>query len=240
MTNDCQYRPDSEPRLYCWQNYEDGTRRRGHWDCAKRYHWVEENEDLAYDWMPMPTIRWLLIAESPPCPRNEDEPPYIYRVIDEDERRPILEAIVSAFKIAANDKLDLGNKTDKLNYMKLTNEAFVMDLSEYPLNRLDKTTREGRRIESEYGLYLRLLRLLYSYHRKVENIAIVGKAWHESVLVAVNKAGLGHLVRNSVIGIPFPDQFHFAECQDSLVEFFDDPAYEKHLPHASIEDNEPS
>jgi hypothetical protein len=185
--------------------------------------------------MPDDPIRWLLVAESPPCPRDESEAPYIYRIVNQYEERPILEALVSAFMKSSGDRRAPIRKDQKLAYIKKTERAFVMDLCCYPLNRYHEKLRDELRDASEYDFYLRLVGLPCRYHRKVENIIVIGKKWHEYVLQAVDTAGMGGLVRNRNTPIPFPSSWRRPgetqtgreKCIDLLSEIFADPEYGK-------------
>jgi hypothetical protein len=235
--NDCQYTPPGYATgVVCWkEDKKKGKEKKGNWDCEKRYHWVEDNEKCANVFMPKSRIRWLIIAESPPCPTNHDEPSYIYRIVNQDEDRPILEAIIEAFKEASGETEDLTSKQKKLDYMANKKGAFLMDLCCYPLNNLKD--RGKLRKNSEYEFYLDLLGLLDKYHRRIENIVIVGKGWHKYALKAIDIADLGNLVRNrnreNRIYFPRHDKYveegvtYYEKCVELLSKFFENPMREK-------------
>ena len=215
--------------LVCWKKGKKDQKRKGNWDCSRRYHWIDDNEKCANNWKPDHTIRWLIIAESPPCPTFHDEPPYIYRITKQDEERPILDSIVSAFMKASGETKVLASKEDKLDYMKNEEGAFLMDLCCYPLNKMKPTIRRDLREDSEYEFYLRLLGLIEEYHRRIENIVIVGVGWHENALQAIEIAHLNDLLRNRETEIPFPSHWrnNHERCVGLLSKIFVNPKWEK-------------
>lgn len=238
MSNDCEYLPGDIEGMQCWRG-KKGLKRLGNWDCSRRYHWIKENEALAIGWMPEKVIHWLIIAESPPCPTYHDEPPYIYRITNQNEERPMLEAIVRAFAKASGVERILPSKEKKLTQLKVDKGAFLMDLCSYPLDRLNSRFRRASRKEAESELSSRLLRVVEIHRRQIENIVIVGTSWHRNALRAIDAAKMGTLVRNRKTRIPFPSnrrgdlrwQNDHEKCIDLLSRFFESPEYEKkHIP----------
>jgi len=61
--------------------------------------WIPRNLECAEYWKPNP-VDWLVVAESPPCPRSDEQwqkPKYMYRIREKRKGGHLLGAVLSGF-----------------------------------------------------------------------------------------------------------------------------------------------
>lgn len=188
-------------------------------EMLRRYHpWVLRNRKCADDWKPTP-IDWLITAESPPCPRNEEEwqnPRYVYRIRNEDRRGNTLAgAITVGFQVAQATELKKLKHRSRLDGLK-KNRVFIMDVCEYPIDQLDKDPLRIEIIkESMPGCFARRLT-----EKNPKNIIVLGKRDRGEFGYVVCEGLEEHLrsrVRNER-KIPFPQNggHNFENCWQGI------------------------
>jgi len=157
---------------------------------------IELNEKDASEFNCDGNIEYLLIAESPPCPGKRKIAPYIYRK-QWSGKNNLLHAILDSFEEAGCPPIDRKNKVGCLNEL-AKHRLFVIDICEYPVNKM---TREIKEIAYEKEVSTLSKRLGTFKH--IGKIIIAIKAADECIRIAIKDARLEDIERHS---LPFPDR----------------------------------
>jgi len=179
--------------------------------------WVSKNLECAEKWKPN-RIDWLIVAESPPRPKSDEEwlsPRYIYRIRKRRRGGLLLGAVLSGF---LQDDISKWKHVKRLTELKRA-RIFVLDVCEYPVNHLlpDLRTSEVESfLKSSFKKRLRAA--------DPENIILLGGRnpgeFGDRVLNGLEPK-YKNRVRND-IAIPFPQGGgnNYANCRDGIILFY--------------------
>ena len=167
--------------------------------CQRCYsNWREENRRAAEHYDCDGKIEYLIIAESPPCHHGKYIAPYIYRIRWNEEGLketgllyPIMKSMERAGLLGAvpERKKDCLKQLDK-------NRIYVMDVCEYPVNKMPSFVRKSALSHNVKDLSTRLQKLSL-----INNIITTIKRSENEIQSAVRKAGLHDV---GMLNLPFP------------------------------------
>lgn len=178
--------------------------------CQRCYsNWIGSNRQAAEKHRCKGEIQYLIVAESPPCHRGRDVAPYIYRVhydIEPLKQTGLLYPIMKSLENAHLISSIPARKEDCLGQLR-RNRVFVIDLCEFPINKMPRFIRRLAASQNITDLASRLEGLGI-----VNNIVTAIERCEDEVEAAIRGAGLQKIVREN---LPFP---RGRNCQQKFID----------------------